>query len=172
MHSYLSELRLSYERAYSTLKGDPLPEEASTQQENERLKQERALAFCKKRKNEDVLCQFINGLDNDLKEVLIRQDDLLEKPKENILKQISTLGEEQGVTKKKVSAAMAISAEKDKEHGGVEDIVQRTVEKKVEEMFQKAAVIKKGRKRVGGRIRPGPKPTDICKACKGVGHWH
>ena len=118
-----------------------------------------------------MLCQFINGLDNDLKEVLIRQDDLLEKPVENILKQISTLEEEQGVTKMKVSAAMEIPAEKDKEYGGLEDVVQRTVEKKVEEMFKKAAVIKKGGNRVGGRIRPGPKPTDVCKACKGVGHW-
>ncbi len=90
-----------------------------------------------------MLCQFINGLDNDLKEVLIRQDDLLEKPVENILKQISTLEEEQGVTKMKVSAAMEIPAEKDKEYGGLEDVVQRTVEKKVEEMFKKAAVIKK-----------------------------
>ena len=63
------------------------------------------MAFYNKRKNEDVLCQFINGLDKYLKEVLIRQDDLLERPVESILKQISTLEEEQGVTKK-VSAAM------------------------------------------------------------------
>jgi hypothetical protein len=105
LHSYLSELRLVYERAYSPPTVDPLPEGASAEVKNERFKQEGALAFYNKRKNEDVLYQFINGLDKDLKEVLIRQDDLLERPVESILKQISTQEEEQGVTKK-VSAAM------------------------------------------------------------------
>ena len=105
LHSYLSELRLAYERAYSPPTVDPLPEGTSAEVKNERFEQEGALEFYNKRKNEDVLCQFINGLDKDLKEVLIRQDDLLERPVERILKQISTLEEEQGVTKK-VSAAM------------------------------------------------------------------
>ena len=90
MHSYLSELRLAYERAYSSPTVDPLPEGASAEVKNERFKQEGALAFYNKRKNEDVLCQFINCLDKDLKEVLIRQDDLLERPVETILKRIST----------------------------------------------------------------------------------
>ena len=101
--------------------------------------------------------------------MLIRQDDLLERPVESILKQISTLEEEQGVTKK-VSAAMEMPVYKSKEHGDLDDIVQRTVEQKVEEMFKKAAVVKKGGKHMGGRVRPGPKPTDICRACKGQGH--
>ena len=149
---------------------DPLPEGTSVEVKNERFKQEGALAFYNKGKNEDVLCQFINGLDKDLKEVLIRQDDLLERPVESILKQISTLEEEQGVTKK-VSAAMEMPVYKSKEHGDLEDIVQRTVEQKVEEMFKMAGVVKKGGKRMGGRVRPGPKPTDICRACKGQGHW-
>jgi hypothetical protein len=48
--------------------------------------------------------------------VLIRQDDLLERPVESILKQISTLEEEQGVTKK-VSAAMEMPVYMSKEHG-------------------------------------------------------
>jgi hypothetical protein len=75
LHSYLSELRLAYERAYSPPTVDPLPEGTSAEVKNERFKQEGALAFYNKGKNEDVLCQFINGLDKDLKEVLIRQDD-------------------------------------------------------------------------------------------------
>ena len=149
---------------------DPLPEGTSVEVKIERFKQEGALAFYNKGKNEDVLCQFINGLDKDRKEVLIRQDDLLERPVESILKQISTLEEEQGVTKK-VSAAMEMPVYKSKEHGDLEEIVQRTVEQKVEEMFKMAGVVKKGGKRMGGRVRPGPKPTDICRACKGQGHW-
>jgi hypothetical protein len=84
LHSYLSELRLAYERTYSPPTVDPLPEGASAEAKNERFKQEGALAFYNKRKNEDVLCQFINGLDKDLKEVLIRQDDLLERPVGNV----------------------------------------------------------------------------------------
>ncbi|CAB3984979.1 Hypothetical predicted protein [Paramuricea clavata] len=145
-------------------------EESKCRGQKGRFKQEGALAFYNKKKNEDVLCHFINGLDKDLKEVLIRQDDLLERPVESILKQISTLEEEQGVTKK-VSAAMEMPVYKSKEHGDLEDIVQRTVEQKVEEMFKKAAVVKKGGKRMGGRVRPGPEPTDICRACKGQGRW-
>ena len=131
--------------AYSPPTVDPLPEGACAEVKNEIFKQEGALAFYNKRKNEKVLCQFINCLDKDLKEVLIRQDDLLERPVESILKQISTLEEEQGVTKK-VSAAMEMPVYKSKEHGDLEDIVQNTVEQKVEEMFKKAAVVKKGGK--------------------------
>ena len=164
MHSYLSELRLAYERAYRPPKVDPLPEEESTEQKNEKLKQEGALAFYNKRKNEDILCQFINGLDKDLKEMLIRQDDLLQRPVESVLKQISTLEEEQGVNKKVATGRNVAQSD-------LEGIVKKRVEEKVDEMFKKAAVVKKGGRRVGGKARPGPKPTDICHSCKGQGHW-
>ena len=170
LHSYLSELRLAYERAYSPPKVDPLPEEASTEQKNEKLNQEGALSFYNKRKNDDILCQFINGLDKDLKEMLIRQDDLLPKPVESVLKQISTLEEEQGVNRK-VAAAAEMPAERNVRQSDLEGIVKKTVEEKLEEMLKKAAVVKKGGRRVGGKARPGPKPTDICRACKGQGHW-
>ena len=142
---------------------------ASTEQKNEKLKQEGALAFHNKRKNEDILCQFINGLDKDLKEMLIRQDDLLQRPVESVLKQISTLKEEQGVNKK--VAATEMPAESNLAQSDLEGIVKKTVEEKVDEMFKKAAVVKKGGRRVGGKARPGPKPTDICHAWKGQGHW-
>ena len=56
LHSYLSALRLSYERAYSPPKVEVLPEDASTDQKIERAKQEGALAFYNTRKNEDILC--------------------------------------------------------------------------------------------------------------------
>ena len=143
VHSYLIELRLAYERAYSPPKVDLLPEEASEEVKNERIKQEGALDFYNNRNNEDVLCQFINGLDKDLKEVLIRQDDFLRRPVESILKQISTLEEEQGVTTK-VAAAVEVPEERGNEHGNLENLVQRRVEQKVEEMIEKAAAVKKG----------------------------
>ena len=141
LHSYLSKLRLAYERPYSPPKVDPLPEEASTEQKNEKLKQQGALAFYNKRKNEDILCQFINGLDKDLKEIFIRQDDLLKRPVESVLKQISTLEEEQGVNKK-VAATTEMPAENNVRQSDLEGIVKKTVEEKVEEMFKKAAVLK------------------------------
>jgi hypothetical protein len=43
---------------------------------------------------------------------------------------------------------MEMPVYKSKEHGDLEDIVQSTVEQKVEEMFKKAAVVKKGGKRM------------------------
>ena len=62
------------------------------------------LVFYNQRRDEDILCQFVNGLGRELREVLIRQDDLLKKPVETVLTQISILEEEQEVTKR-VSAA-------------------------------------------------------------------
>ena len=56
LHSHLSTLRLSYERAYSPPKVEVLPEDASTDQKIEHARQERALAFNNTRKNEDILC--------------------------------------------------------------------------------------------------------------------
>ena len=50
----------------------------------------------------DILCQFVSGLEKELREVLIRQDDLLKKPVERVLKQISTLEEEQLARQKRL----------------------------------------------------------------------
>ena len=136
-------------------KVDPLPEGESTEPKNENLKQERALAFYNERKNEDILCQFINGLDKDLKEVLMREDDLLQRPVESVLKEISTLDEEQGVNSK-VVAALEMLAKRNLRQSDLYGIVKRTVEEKVKEMFKKAAVVKKGGRRVGGKARPAP----------------
>jgi hypothetical protein len=104
LHSYLSDLRLSYERAYSPPMVGPLPADANADQKTEHAQQEGALVFYNRRKNEDILCQFLNGLGKELREVLIHQDDLLKKSVESVLKQISTLEKEQGVTRN-VSAA-------------------------------------------------------------------
>ena len=62
-------------------------------------------------------------------------------------------------------------AERNVRQRDLEGIVKKTVEEKVEEMFKKAAVVKKRGRRVGGKARSGPKPTDICHACKDQGHW-
>ncbi|CAB4009613.1 Hypothetical predicted protein [Paramuricea clavata] len=104
LQSYLSDLRLSYERAYSLPIVDPLPVDANADRKIEHAQQERALVFFNRRKDVDILCQFVNGLGKELREVLIRQDNLLKKSVESVLKQISTLEEEQGVTRK-ISAA-------------------------------------------------------------------
>jgi vacuolar-type H+-ATPase subunit I/STV1 len=76
-----------------------LPADANADQKTEHAQQEGALVFYNRRKDEDILCQFVNGLAKELREVLIRQDDLLKKSVESVLKQISTLEEEQGLTR-------------------------------------------------------------------------
>ena len=47
LNSYLPELRLANERAYSPPRVDPLPEDASEEVKNERIKQERAHGILK-----------------------------------------------------------------------------------------------------------------------------
>ena len=54
------------------------------------------LAFYKSENAEDVLCQFVNRLRKDLRELLIRQDDLLKTPVETVVKRIATLEEGNG----------------------------------------------------------------------------
>ena len=180
LHTYLSDLRLSYERAYSPPTVETLAEDASEEDKAEHAKQEGALDFYNTRKNEDILCQFINGLDKDLKEVLIRRDDLLKKPVESIPKQISTLEEEQGITKRVPVGVQGVRnpgnpvvQQQDPVEGTQQPI---NVEQKLDEILKNqrtlhAAAVRKGGKRVSGRQRPGPKPTDICRACNGQGHW-
>lgn len=62
-----------------------------------------------------------------------------------------------------------------KEDGHLEDIVHQQVEQKLDEILKTqrtlTAAVRKGGKRVSWKQRPGPKPTDICRACKGLGHW-
>ena len=86
LHSYLSALRLVYLRAYTPPKVDPLPTEASAEQKNKHVEETGALKFYNARREEDILCQFTNGLNPVLREVLIRQEDLLQTPVETVVK--------------------------------------------------------------------------------------
>ena len=115
----------------------------------------------------------------ELREVLIRQDDLLKKPVETVLTQISTLEEEQEVTKR-VSAAQRTEIPSNRIDDAVnpkmEEDVRPSLENKLDEILKnqhtlQAAAVKKGGKRFAGRQRPGPKPSDIGRACNGRGHW-
>ena len=73
----MSNLRLSFEKAYSPPKVEPLPTEANVNQKEEHARQEGALVFYNKRRDEDILCRFVNGLGRELREILICQDDFL-----------------------------------------------------------------------------------------------
>jgi hypothetical protein len=110
---------------------------------------------------------------------LIHQDDLLKKSVESVLKQISTLEKEQGVTRN-VSAAQRAGKLESHVDGAqnIEEVAhqQPSLENKLDEILKKprtfqAAAVKKGGKRFPGKQRPGPKPSDICRACSGRGHW-
>ena len=52
----------------------------------------------------------------------------------------------------------------------MEGDVQSSLEHKLDEILKnqrtlQAAAVKKRGKRIAGRQRPGPKPSDICRAC-------
>ncbi|KAJ7381806.1 hypothetical protein OS493_038927, partial [Desmophyllum pertusum] len=183
LHSFLADLRLAYDRAYAPPTVNELPETPNTAQKKVHNEQLGALAFYETRKAEDVLCQFINGLKKDLREVLIRQDDLLKTPVEIVVKRIATLEEERGDVHKVASVSESIGGEypaaatgAGNQFGEIEEIVARTVEQKLGQLTRSTqvtplfAAVRRGGKRTG-RQRPIPRPTDICRACNGRGHW-
>lgn len=179
LHSYLADLRMAYDRAYAPPVVDELPEGASAEQKTTNNKQIGALAYYEARKAEDVLCQFVNGLKKELREILIRQDDLLKTPVETVVKRIATLEEESGGMLKVASVSESSQVDSptraNKQASEIEEIVNRTVEEKLEQMSRSshgpgAAAVRRGGKR-SGRQRPGPKSTDVCRACNGLGHW-
>lgn len=179
LHSYLSDLRLAYERAYSAPVVEAIESTASAAEKKKHAEQEGALAFYNQRKDEDILCQFINGLRKDLREVLIRQDDLLQTSVEVIVKRVSTLEEERDGIQKIRSVQYpeeppSNSAGPGSELGEIDRLVKQRVQEKLDELAKAnqtpVAAVKKGGKRFG-KQRAGPKPTDVCRGCNGLGHW-
>ena len=169
---------MAYDRAYAPPVVDELPESPSAAQKKKHNEQIGALAFYESRKAEDVLCQFINGLKKDLRELLIRQDDLLKTPVETVVKRIATLEEESGGVLKVASVSEASGKVNptgaDKQVSEIEEMVNKTVELKLEEFRSSQGPLSAAVRRGGrwtGRQRPGPKPTDVCRACNGRGHW-
>ena len=178
LHSYLADLRMAYDRAYAPLVVDELPDSPSAAQKKKNNEQIGALAFYESRKAEDVLCQFVNGLKKDLRELLIRQDDLLKTPVETVVKRIATLEEESGGMLKVASVSEPSGKVNptgaEKQVSEIEEMVNKTVELKLEEFRSSqgplSAAVRRGGRRTG-RQRPGAKPTDVCRACNGRGHW-
>ena len=147
---------------------DPLPAEPSDAQKANRKEQEAVLAFYNKRKDEDILCQFINALKPDLREILIRQDDLLKTPVETIVKRIANLEQE------RESCTQQVRATKEQDLENIDKMVDRVVNQKLKELLKPSkspisAAVKRGGKR--NFQRRGPKPTDLCRVCNGQGHW-
>ena len=85
---------MAYDRAYFPPVVDQLPESPSAAQKKKYNEQLGALSYYEARKAEDVLCQSVNGLRRELREILIRQDHLLKTPVETVVKRIATLEEE------------------------------------------------------------------------------
>jgi len=170
-----ADLRMAYDRAYAPPVVNVLPESPSATQKKKNNKQIGALAFYESRKAEDVLCQFVKGIKKDLRDLLIRQDDLLKTPVETVVKRIATLEEESGGVLKVASVSEPNGKDKDadKQVREIEEMVNKMVELKLKE-FRGAqgplsAAVRRGGRRTG-RQRPGPKPTDVCRACNGHGH--
>ena len=127
LHSYLSTLLLAYARAYVPPPLDPLP---SSEQKTKRKEQEAALAFYNKRKDEDILCQFINGPKPDLREVLIRQDNLLKTHVETIVKRLANL------EKERESCTQQVRVTKEQQVANIDEMVDRVVDQKLKELLK------------------------------------
>ena len=87
---------MAYDRAYAPPVVDELLGSPNAAQKKKNKKQISALAFFFSRKAEDVLCQFVTGLKNNLKELLIRQDDLLKTPVKAVFNRNATLEKRSG----------------------------------------------------------------------------
>ena len=125
--------------AYDRACPPPIVDELTTRNSQKKKNNEPigALAFYESRKAEDVLCYFINGLKKNLREFLIRQDDLLKTPVETVVKRIATLEGESGRVLK-VASVSESSGEvnptgADKQVSEIEATVNKTVELKLEE---------------------------------------
>ena len=106
---------------------DPLP---SSEQKTKRKEQEAALAFYNKRKDEDILCQFINGLKPDLREGLIRQDNLLKTHVETIVKRLANL------EKERESCTQQVRVTKEQQVANIDEMVDRVVDQKLKELLK------------------------------------
>ena len=126
-YDYLSTLLLAYARAYVPPPLDPLP---SSEQKTKRKEQEAALAFYNKRKDEDILCQFINGLKPDLREGLIRQDNLLKTHVETIVKRLANL------EKERESCTQQVRVTKEQQVANIDEMVDRVVDQKLKELLK------------------------------------
>ena len=96
---------MAYDRAYAPPVVDELLDSPSAVQKKKNNEQIGALAFYESRKAEDVLCQFVNGLEKGLRELLIRQDDLPKTPVETVVKRIVTWEEKSGGVRKVASVS-------------------------------------------------------------------
>lgn len=116
------------------------------------------------------MCQFINGLSPDLREVLIRQDYLLQTPVETVVKRIVNLEREREAINHQVGAVK----EPQSQQATMDSRIDQKVKEKLKELLRPEDLPVNAAFRRGGKRwapRRGPKPTDICKACNGHGHW-
>ena len=156
LHSYMADLRMVYDRAYATPVVDQLPESPGASQKNQHNEQLGALSYYEARKDEDVLCQFVNGLRRELREILIRQDDLLKTPVETVVKRIATLEEESCGVLKVASVSESSVGENptgaSKQVSEIEEIITRTLEEKLGQLGRGSQASREG----GGECASAP----------------
>ena len=167
LHSYQVDLGMAYDRAFLTPGVDEVPEGANDAQKKKNNEEVGALVYYEARKARDILYHFVNGLKKDLREILIRQDDLLKTSVETVVKRIASLEEESGGILKVLSVSELSQGNNpttaNKQVSEIEEFVNRIVEKKLERIGRSsqgpsAAAVRRGGKRIR-RQRPGPKST-------------
>ena len=176
LHSYLSALRLLYDKANKAPIVQPLTEDPSTAERVKNSEQKATLEYYNHRRDEDILCQFVNGLNIESREVLIRQDDLLQTPVETIVKRLANLEEERKALKDEGKVSVKGTQVVDKDDSNLDKMVEERIDAKLKELMTNkprqtpVAAVRRGGKRVPFQ-QQGPKPTDVCRACNGRGHW-
>lgn len=172
LNTYLTELRVMYDRAFPIQKVNDLADN-----DQNKIRLAGAVASYEAGKEFAIKAQFINGLDPGVRDVLVCDEDILAKPMDQVLRRVAGLEAERHTpSPRPVVAAVAGDSDSSVE---VQPAIQRIIQQEVEKSLAlvqgtSATWPYRGRARGRGRFqrrRGGPRPTDICHKCGGKGHW-
>lgn len=168
LNTYLTDLRVMYDRAFPMQKIPDIADE-----DKNKIRLAGAMAIYEASKEFAIKAQFVNGLDPSVRDVLVCDEEIMAKPMDQVLRRVAGLETERSTpAQRPVIAAVAGKAESpDDVSSDIHRMVQEELEKSL--ALVQGTWISRGRGRGRGRFqgRRGPKPSDICRKCGGKGHW-
>lgn len=174
LNTYLTDLRVMYDRAFPMLKVEDLGDE-----DKNKIRLDGARAAYDVSKEFAIKAQFINGLEPNVRDVLVCDEDIMDKTMDQVIRRVAGLETERNtpaVVQKPVVAASTVGLADNDTPSDVTEI-QRIILEEVEKSLAlvQGTWIPRGRGRGRGRYPrrrgSGPKPSDICHKCGGKGHW-
>jgi hypothetical protein len=179
LNSFLSDLRLLYTRAF------PKPNVADIDgEELNKARLDGVTDAYNAIRDSAIKGQFINGLGSELRDILVCDDNLLEKPIDQILRRVASIEAEKSRVKPTFVAASSTQPDSSITENTAD--FHKLVEDEVQKCFVQAAGRytpgrgagrggTRGRRGFGFRDRGGgsrgPKSDDLCNVCGGRGHW-